>query len=76
MFSFQQPLLISADYEALCRPAGIDYMSFIVALEAILLVLILSKLGYDMYHYRKTGELPWLARASVCLGYDGLPQSR
>lgn len=28
---------------------------------ATLIILILSKLGYDYYHYRKSGRLPWIA---------------
>ena len=64
--------LISADYAALCQPERIDYMWFVIAVEALLLVAVLAKLGYDVWHYYKTGEMPWLANY-ICLGlgYSG-----
>lgn len=27
---------------------------------ATLIIFIISKLGYDYYHYRKSGRLPWI----------------
>ena len=64
--------LISADYAAMCQPESIDYMWFVIAVEALLLVVVLAKLGYDVWHYYKTGEMPWLANY-ICLGlgYSG-----
>ena len=64
--------LISADYAAMCQPESIDYMWFVIAIEAVLLVVVLAKLGYDVWHYYKTGEMPWLANY-ICLGlgYSG-----
>ena len=41
---------------------SVDYMVCVIAVEAILLVLVLSKLAFDCYNYRRTGQLPWLAR--------------
>ena len=41
---------------------SVDYMVCIIAIEALLLVLVLSKLAFDTVNYRRTGELPWLAR--------------
>lgn len=60
--------MIRLDYNDLCTNAsGIDYMAVLIVIEVFLLVLIFSKLGYDVRHYNRTGELPWLAR-HICLG--------
>ena len=49
-------------------------MTILVVVEAVLLVLVLSKLLYDYRQYHRTGELPWLARSVCCsacsVGYD------
>ena len=44
-------------------------MAILVVVEVLLLAIILSKLSYDVLQYRRTGELPWLAR-HICLGYN------
>ena len=44
-------------------------MAILVVFEVVLLAIILSKLSYDVLQYRRTGELPWLAR-HICLGYS------
>ena len=64
--------IISTDYAAMCQPESIDYMWIVIAVEAVLLVAVLAKLGYDVWHYYKTGEMPWLANY-ICLGlgYSG-----
>ena len=62
--------MVSFDYNSLCPvETGIDYMAILVVFEVILLAIILSKLSYDVLQYRRTGELPWLAR-HICLGYS------
>ncbi len=38
---------------------GVDYMAILVVFEVVLLALILTKLSYDVWQYRRTGELPW-----------------
>jgi hypothetical protein len=58
------------DYNDLCsNESGIDYMVIVIVVEVILLIIIVFKLAYDVQHYNKTGELPWLAR-HICLGYS------
>ena len=44
-------------------------MTILIIVEIILLILVFSKLAYDVRHYNRTGELPWLAR-HLCLGYS------
>ena len=44
-------------------------MTVLVIVEVILLVIIFSKLAYDVRNYNQTGELPWIAR-HICLGYS------
>jgi hypothetical protein len=44
-------------------------MAIIIVFEVFLLAIILTKLTYDVFQYRRTGELPWLAR-HICLGYN------
>ena len=70
----KKSILISIDVASYCevKPA-VDYMVCIIVTEAVLLVLVLSKLAYDVWHYHNTGELPWLAR-HTCMGvsYDGI----
>ena len=61
--------MISADYVSLCTPEQMDLMIWLVVAELILIVLVLSKLAYDVWHYQRTGEMPWLAR-NICLGYS------
>ena len=62
--------MVSFDYNAFCpTEIGIDYMAILVVVEVLLLAVILSKLSYDVLQYRRTGELPWLAR-HICLGYN------
>eukprot|EP00095_Tigriopus_kingsejongensis_P002858 maker-scaffold52_size450388-snap-gene-0.12 protein:Tk02858 transcript:maker-scaffold52_size450388-snap-gene-0.12-mRNA-1 annotation:"protein singed wings 2 isoform x1" len=61
------PEIVSAKYVELCTPHHVDYLLWITILEAILLVLVCSKLIYDVLQYRRTGQLPWLARA-LCIG--------
>ena len=69
-FELQKPNLVSFDYNALCPiETGVDYMAILVVFEVVLLALILTKLTYDVWQYRRTGELPWLAR-HICLGYN------
>ena len=65
----QHPILISADYDSLCTPERLDLMTGLVVAELFLLTLVLSKLAYDVWHYQRTGEMPWLAR-NICLGYS------
>lgn len=50
-------------------------MSVLVVVEVVLLVIVLAKLAFDVWHYHKTGEMPWLAR-NICLGlsYSGTYQ--
>ncbi len=43
----QDPVIIAADYEQLCRPASFDYLSIVVVIEIILLVLTISKVERD-----------------------------
>ena len=71
---FQNMKLISLKYSDLCAPReGIDKMVVLVVIEVILLVIAISKLIYDIRHYNRTGELPWLAR-HICLevSYSGM----
>lgn len=66
----ESPLFIKLDYNSLCTDdSGVDYMVILIVVEVLLLTLILSKLSYDIWQYRRTGELPWLAR-HICLGYS------
>lgn len=64
---FQAPKIVSARYLELCTPHHFDYLLWITILEAILLLLVCSKLIYDIVQYRRTGQLPWLARM-LCIG--------
>lgn len=61
--------MISIDVASYCevKPA-VDYMVVIIAIEVILLVIVLSKLAYDIWIYRRTGEMPWLAK-HICISY-------
>lgn len=61
------PKIVSARYLELCTPHHFDYLLWITILEAILLLLVCSKLIYDIVQYRRTGQLPWLARM-LCIG--------
>eukprot|EP00094_Tigriopus_californicus_P008966 TCALIF_08641-PA protein Name:"Similar to hfw Protein halfway (Drosophila pseudoobscura pseudoobscura)" AED:0.11 eAED:0.11 QI:0/0.85/0.87/0.87/0.42/0.62/8/66/414 len=61
------PKIVSARYLELCTPHHVDYLLWITILEAILLLLVCSKLIYDIVQYRRTGQLPWLARI-LCIG--------
>lgn len=59
---------MAIDVNVLCHEkADVDYLAWVVVVEVILLVMVLSKLSYDFWNYRKTGELPWLARRT-CMG--------
>ena len=62
-------MLISADYVDLCVAEGPDYYALLIVVEAGLIVVVVSKLAYDWATYKRTGEMPWLAR-HICLGYS------
>ena len=69
-FSFQETYLIRFPKDLCSTKQGeIDYMTILIVVEIILLILVFSKLAYDVRHYNRTGELPWLAR-HLCLGYS------
>ncbi|CAB4054655.1 unnamed protein product [Lepeophtheirus salmonis] len=57
----QSPILIQIDYTQFCE-TNIDYMWIVIVGELILLILVLSRLTYDVINYRRSGELPWLAK--------------
>ena len=59
---FQDPIVISADYQSICEPEDPDLMLLVVLIEVILLIALASKLIYDVLQYNKTGELPWIAK--------------
>ncbi|XP_040568947.1 protein singed wings 2 isoform X2 [Lepeophtheirus salmonis] len=71
----QSPILIQIDYTQFCE-TSIDYMWIVIVGELILLILVLSRLTYDVINYRRSGELPWLAK-HMYLGctYAGLRKS-
>ena len=64
---------MSIDYSSLCHPVekSVDYMAILIAGEALLLVVVVAKLAYDIWNYQKTGEMPWMARIICCMGGGG-----
>ena len=55
--------LTALKYEKFCQSdVDIDATMIIVICEVALLIMIICKLIYDVRHYNRTGELPWLAR--------------
>ena len=70
ILSLQETYLIRFPKDLCSTKQGeIDYMTILIVVEIILLILVFSKLAYDVRHYNRTGELPWLAR-HLCLGYS------
>ena len=63
----QEMLVIETDTERVCRPYSPDYMSWVIAIEIFFLLVVLTKLIFDIWHYNRTGQMPWLAR-HLCLG--------
>eukprot|EP00096_Caligus_rogercresseyi_P009563 TRINITY_DN3263_c0_g2_i3.p1 TRINITY_DN3263_c0_g2~~TRINITY_DN3263_c0_g2_i3.p1 ORF type:complete len:547 (+),score=-2.82 TRINITY_DN3263_c0_g2_i3:260-1900(+) len=57
----QSPILIQIDYAQFCE-TSFDYMWIVIFGESFLLILVLSRLTYDVINYRRSGELPWLAK--------------
>merc|ERR1719474_912604 len=54
--------IVDLDYKNECEQDNEDFMTWLVVVEFVLLVLVLSKLTYDVVLYRRTGHLPWIAR--------------
>ena len=65
--------LLNLDYKEMCSTGG-DSMLWLIILEVSLLLLVLAKFSWDCVTYRRTGELPWLAR-HLCCSLQGLPAS-
>ena len=63
--------LLNLDYKEMCSTGG-DNMLWLIVLELSLLLLVLAKFSWDCVTYRRTGELPWLAR-HLCCSLQGLP---
>jgi len=62
----QNKKIISLDQDMLCPPerngeAEELLLKLLCCILAILIVLVLTKLGYDYTVYRRRGQLPWLA---------------
>jgi len=67
--------IIRLKYDNFCHTdVYIDATMIIVIFEVVLLILIICKLIYDVRHYNRTGELPWLARHISPYGSGGLQQ--
>lgn len=59
-----KPLVLSLKYGDVCtlppdyKVLPLDLLNIVLA---TLIVMVLGKLAYDYYHYRKFGKLPWIA---------------
>ena len=62
--------LLNLDYKEMCS-TGSDSMLWLITLELCLLLLVLVKFSWDCVAYRRTGELPWLAR-NLCCSLQGI----
>ena len=50
-------------------------MIWVILLESLLLVTLLSKLAWDVVRYRRSGHLPWVAR-HLCWTVPGRSRQR
>ena len=66
--------LLNLDYKEMCSTAGDSGMLWLIILELSLLLVVLVKFSWDCVAYRRTGELPWLAR-NLCCSLQGIAPS-
>jgi len=66
--------LLHLDYKQICAKDH-DYMVWVIIVETSLIVIILLKLSWDCIQYRRTGELPWVAK-HLCWSVPGISRSR
>ena len=62
--------LLNLDYKEMCSTGGAS-MLWLIIIELCLLVVVLVKFSWDCVTYRRTGELPWLAR-NLCCSLQGI----
>ena len=67
--------ILQLDFKEMCASSKTDSMVWVIVLEVALLVLVLAKLSWDCVTYRRTGQLPWLAR-HMCWSVPGISRTR
>lgn len=67
-YEFSGQSLLHLDYKAMCASnSGPDLMVTVIVVEVLLIVVILTKFTWDCIVYRRTGQLPWVARSGKSL---------
>lgn len=59
-FGAQVMRLKRGDFCKLPNEHGIQPLDILNGVLGSLIVLVVGKLAYDYYHYRKSGRLPWI----------------